>query len=505
MRVVTGCAHRQTEAILPTVTAVAAPNDPLLLLSATQLARMIRAREVSSRDVVEAHIRRVVEVNPVVNAVVRDRFADARAEADAADARVRDTAPEELPPFHGVPCTIKECFALTGMPQSSGLVARKNFIAATDATAVARIRRAGAIPLGVTNTSELCMWMESSNKVYGRTNNPYDPSRTVGGSSGGEGAVVGAGASPFGLGSDIGGSIRMPAFFNGVFGHKPSGGLVPGSGQHPVAHGVARKYLTTGPLTRRAEDLFPLLRRLAGPDGEDPACETMPLVDPATVALEGLTVHVVPGDGVRTVAPSLLAAQQRAASALAARGARIVKTDLPELAQAFDIWGASMHAAGGASFASLLGDGKNFRPALELLRLATGRSPHTVPSVGLALLERIPAFRPAATRRAVKLGEELRAGIATLLGERAVILYPPYPCPAPRHHAPMLPPHGFPFAAIWNILHSAVTQVPLGLDDAGLPLGVQVIARPGGDHLTIAVALELERALGGWVPPGART
>lgn len=106
---------------------------------------------------------------------------------------------------------------------------------------------------------------------------------------------------------------------------------------------------------------------------------------------------------------------------------------------------------------------------------------------------------------AVKLGEELRAGIATLLGERGVILYPPYPCPAPRHHAPMLPPHGFPFAGIWNILHSAVTQVPLGLDDAGLPLGVQVIARPGGDHLTIAVALELERALGGWVPPGART
>src|SRR5207253_4609005 len=113
------------------------------------------------------------------------------------------------------PCTIKESIALTGMPHTAGLVARKGTLAGADAPTVARLRAAGAIPLGVTNTSELCMWMESNNRVYGRTGSAYDPSRTAGGSSGGEGAIVGAAGAPFGLGSDIGGSIRMPAFFNG--------------------------------------------------------------------------------------------------------------------------------------------------------------------------------------------------------------------------------------------------------------------------------------------------
>jgi fatty acid amide hydrolase 2 len=138
-----------------------------------------------------------------------------------------------LPPLHGVPCTIKECFALVGHAADVGLPARVGLRPSADAPAVTRLRDAGAIPVGVTNVSELCMWMESFNRVYGRTNNPYDPSRIVGGSSGGEGAIVGSGASLFGLGSDVGGSIRMPAFFNGVFGHKCSAGLIPNSGQYP--------------------------------------------------------------------------------------------------------------------------------------------------------------------------------------------------------------------------------------------------------------------------------
>lgn len=229
----------------------------LTTASAVALARRIRERSVTARAVVDAHIAHLERCNPTLNALVADRFAEARAEADLADEAVRRGAP--LGPLHGVPCTIKEAFALTGMPNTSGLVARKGLRATRDATAVQRLRAAGAIPLGVTNVSELCMWMESDNRVYGRSNNPYDPRRIVGGSSGGEGAVVGAGGAPFGLGSDIGGSIRMPAFFNGVFGHKPSAGLVPGSGQFPMATGAATRYLTTGPLARRAEDLYPLL------------------------------------------------------------------------------------------------------------------------------------------------------------------------------------------------------------------------------------------------------
>ena len=222
---------------------------------------------MTSRAVVEAHIARIEAVNPTINAVVAKRYDDARAEADAADARMAAAArPDEALRcrYLGVPCTIKECFALTGMPQSSGLVARKGVVASDDATTVARMRAAGAIPLGVTNVSELCMWYESNNRVYGRTNNPYDPSRIVGGSSGGEGAIIGAGGSPFGLGSDVGGSIRMPAFFNGVFGHKPTGGLVPGSGQYPEAHGEGARIVATGPLARRAADLWPLVKHHGG-------------------------------------------------------------------------------------------------------------------------------------------------------------------------------------------------------------------------------------------------
>jgi fatty acid amide hydrolase 2 len=171
----------------------AAPASGLLELSATEIARRIRARSLSSREAVEAHIARIEAVNPVINAVVAERFDAARAEADAADRALVTADPDALPPFHGVPCTIKETFELAGMPNSGGLLSRKGRLAETDAVTVRRFRQAGAIPLGVTNVSELAMWMESVNRVYGRSNNPYDPSRLVGGSSGGEAAIIGAG------------------------------------------------------------------------------------------------------------------------------------------------------------------------------------------------------------------------------------------------------------------------------------------------------------------------
>jgi len=213
-------------------------SESLLFRSATELARMIRDREVSSRDVVEAHIRRIEEVNPSLNAVVATRFDDAREEARRADVLIsRASAPGDVSPLCGVPCTVKEAFALEGMPNTGGLLSRKGKVARQDATTVSRLRSAGAIPLGVTNVSELGMWVESNNLVYGRTASAHGRRRTSGGSSGGEGAIVSAGGSPFGLASDIGGSIRVPAFFNGVFGHKPTGGLVPNSGQFPLADG----------------------------------------------------------------------------------------------------------------------------------------------------------------------------------------------------------------------------------------------------------------------------
>ena len=205
----------------------------LLTYSASQLAKIIKDQEVSSEDIVKLHIDQIKKVNPFLNALIKDRFTEAINEAIAADKLIKSRAKEELPPFIGVPCTIKESFAFTGMPNVSGLVSRKGLIQKEDAETVNRLIRAGFIPLGVTNTSELCLWMETNNQVYGRTNNAYDQTRTAGGSSGGEGAIVAAGGSPFGLGSDIWGSIRSPAFFNGVFGHKPTGGLVPSTGHFP--------------------------------------------------------------------------------------------------------------------------------------------------------------------------------------------------------------------------------------------------------------------------------
>ncbi|WP_437330428.1 amidase [Sorangium sp. So ce381] len=476
-------------------------RDPLLLLSATRLAALIRERAVTSAEVVEAHIRHIERVNPTLNAMVADRFEAARAEARAVDALLDQGGAAGAPPFLGVPCSIKESFAVAGMPNSAGLVARAEVRAEEDAVTVTRLRAAGFIPLGVTNVSELCMWMETNNRLYGRTNNPYDPARTAGGSSGGEAAVIGAGGAPVGLGSDIGGSIRMPAFFNGVFGHKPTGGLVPTTGQFPLPGERGLRFMTTGPIARRAEDLMPVLRILAGPDARDPGCAPLPLGDPASVDLGALTVLSVEHDGVRRVSADLVAAQRKAAEALAACGATVVEARIDLLARALDIWTAMVGTSGGVTFRALLGGGRPVSLPRELARWSVRRSTHTLPALGLALLEDVGGLLPARVERALELGKALRAELVSRIGEQGVMLYPSYPSPAPRHYAPLLPPFQWTYTAVLNVMEMPATQVPLGLNGEGLPLGVQVAAIHGNDHVTIAVAEHLERSFGGWVPP----
>lgn len=475
--------------------------DELLTLSGTRLAEMIRKGEATSLEVVEAHIARIRKVNPSINAMVKDRFDPARAEADKADELRRTTAAEKLPPFHGVPCTIKECFTFTGMPTTSGLVSRRGNIASEDATGVRRLRAAGAIPLGVTNVPELCMWMETYNNIYGRTKNPYDRRRIAGGSSGGEGAVIGAGGSPFGLGSDIGGSIRMPAFFNGVFGHKPTGGMVPNTGHFPLPGEGAFRYLCTGPLARRAEDLMPLVRILAGPDGRDPSCTQPVLRDPSGVRMSDVTVLVVEDNGAVRVSKDLREAQRRCADALAERGAQVKKTKIEGLEKSFWIWGSMLSSAGGPTYSELLGNGRPIRPLVHLMKWCISRSPHTLPSIVLALLEKLPKYTPSRSKKFVDRGRALKDELIGLIGPSGVMLYPPYSRPAPFHNRPLLKPFDWVYTAILNVMEFPVTQVPLGLNEEGVPLGVQVAAVPGNDHLTIAVALELERIFGGWVPP----
>ncbi len=478
----------------------------LLTRSGLELARMIRQGQVSSAEVVEAHIQRIQAVNPELNLMVADRFGKARAEARQADERIASTNPSELPPYHGVPCTIKESISLRGMPNSAGLLARRDVVATEDATAAARLRAAGAIPMGVTNVSELCMWMESHNKVYGRSRNPYDARCIVGGSSGGEGGLIGAGASPFGLGSDVGGSIRLPAFFNGVFGHKPTGGLVPFTGQYPPAAGAVQRYVTTGPLARRAADLMPLLRLVAGPDGHEERAREVTLGDPATVDLSTLRVLDVGDNGITPVSAELRRAQAQVVQWLGDQGAQVSRLSvgngqLEGLRSSLPIWSSMMSASEGSSYQELLANGGAFNLGWELLRSTWGASPYTLPSLGLALLELVPKLLPSGQDGFVQQGEQLKAELAERLGPRGVMIFPSYATVAPRHIKPLLPPWYWVYTAIINVLELPSTQVPLGLNADGLPLGVQVVGLHDHDHVTIAVAQGLERAFGGWVMP----
>ena len=471
----------------------------LLTDSALSLARKIRSRETTSREVIEAHIKRISALHVTLNALVVDRFSAARAEADAADRALADGG-VELGPLHGVPISVKECVGLEGMPQTVGMVSRIGQVAPRDATAVSRLRAAGAIPLGLTNVPELAMWMETSNRVYGRTNNPYDPRRIVGGSSGGEGALIGSGGSPLGIGSDIGGSIRMPAFFNGIFGHKPSAGLVPNTGHWPQSHGAAKRYLTTGPMCRRAEDLWPALTLMAGPDGEDDACGPISLGDPKDVSLAGLTVYDVTSSGLFHIDDELQAAQRAVADHLASLGARIIPFSHAGFRSAFHIWSALMTTAAKTSFSEILGEGTEIPLLRSLYDLARGRSAHTLPALALVLAERVMPIFPGETR-AVDLARELKTDLDLILDDHAVLLYPSYPDQAPLHDHPLRSPLKWQYAAIWNVLELPVTQAPLGLSQRGLPLGLQLVAGHGRDRICVAVATELERKFGGWVPP----
>ena len=491
------------------MSAVAAPAGTLTERSAVDLARAIRAGEVSSRDAVEAHIERLQAVQPRIKALAAERFDAARAEAEAADRRVAEAnRAERLPPLLGVPCTVKESIALAGMPNCAGLLARRDHRATETAPAAARLVEAGAIPLGVTNTSEMTMWIESQNFVYGRTSNAYDPSRVAGGSSGGEGAAVGSGGSPIGLGSDIGGSIRIPAFFNGVFGHKATEGVVPNSGQFPAAEGEVSRMLSVGPLARRAEDLMPVLRLIAGPDGADPYCRDVDLGDPADVSLDGLDVVVSEQASRVPVSRELREVRERAAHALTAAGARVRHVPLRSLRRALDLYLAALQSGASKGFRELLEEEAGATGRLALHRVGWGalrrRGPHTMPTAILLATESLFARLPARRmRRALAAGEALSREVEAVIGD-GVLLHPPHARVAPRHGRTVGRGWLVTPTAVFNLLGLPVTQVPLGLNPAGLPLGVQVAAGRDRDHLAIAVALELERAFGGWVPPPAR-
>ncbi|KAM5146399.1 fatty-acid amide hydrolase 2 [Mantella aurantiaca] len=483
------------------------PRDPLLLTPASVLAERIRRGELKSSVVVQSFISRIREVNPVLNAMVCERFEEALGEARAVDDLVTSGAEDEAAimekyPLLGVPLTVKEAFCLQGMPQSSGLISRRSLRSTTDAAVVSRLKAAGAIPLGVTNCSELCMWYESSNNVYGKTRNPYNPRHIVGGSSGGEGCILGAAGSVIGVGSDIGGSIRMPAFFNGIYGHKATPGIVPNEGQFPNAQGSRIELLCTGPMCRYATDLPLVLKVMAGKNSEKLSLDQ-------DVSLRSLRFFTMENDGgclfVSAMDKELVQAQRRLVQHLeASLGVSVQPISIHNMRYSFQIWSAVMSLDGdkGESFTDLMSDGSRMWPGWELVKWIFGLSKHTLPAIGLALTENLANMNPQGSAKMVQKGKNLKEELNTLLGDDGVLIYPSHPKIAPRHHEPLAWPFNFAYTGIFNVLGLPVTQCPLGLSQSGLPLGIQIVSSQYNDRLTLAVAQHLEKSFAGWIPPG---
>lgn len=478
-----------------------APLDlsPEALTRATlaDLGTALRAGAVTAVDLLEAHLARLQRVNPLLNALVVPRFAEARAEAAAADVRLAAGEGADLP-LLGIPCSLKEMMAFTGLPLTAGIPRRRAAVATEDAAVVARIRRSGAVVMGLSNVPEGGMWMETANGIYGRTANPWDVRRTSGGSSGGEAALVASGAAVFGIGSDVGGSIRIPAAFCGVPGHKPSGGVVPNTGHWPGNPGIGG-YLCIGPFARNVSDLFTILQVIAGPDAGDPASMGGPVLrDPRSVDVRTIKVHPVLGDGRMKIDAPVKAAVERAAVALQEQGCAVGEIDPQRFRGAFRIWSSMLSAAGSPPQTVLLGDGRRVRPVLELMRLAMGRSEHTFPALLLAAIEPLSHLQPGIARKAIAAGLALRDALENILGDDGVLLYPPYSALALPHRRPLLRPFDAMCTGLFNVLEFPGTVVPTGLTAEGLPTAVQILAGRGHDHLTLAAAGAVERALGGW-------
>src|SRR5919107_2854043 len=275
--------------------------EEILGASALSLGRAIKTRQVSSTEVVAAYLRRIDQVNPAINAIVQRVDEQARAEARAADDAL--AWGETGGPFYGVPFTVKDIFDVAGVVSAAGLEERAAFVPQRDAVVVARLREAGAILLGKTNCPPGGTGVVTDNPLYGATRNPYDLDRSPSGSSGGEAAAIAAGASPLGLGSDSGGSIRTPAHYCGIAALRPTVGRVPNTGAYELPGGLTDPRSQIGPMSRWVEDLGPVLAIVAGVDWRDSGVIPMPLAGSACVELGGLRVACYADDGMAPPTP----------------------------------------------------------------------------------------------------------------------------------------------------------------------------------------------------------
>jgi amidase len=467
--------------------AFAATSDELLSASTVEIAAMLRAGRVSSVELVERCYARIDEVNPSINAVVAFCRERAMSEAAAADAML--ARGETMGPLHGVPFTIKDSFDTAGVVSTGGTLGRKHYVPGTDATVVARARAAGAVLLGKTNTPEFTLGgggKGTVNLVYGLTRNPYDLNFQPAGSSGGAGAIVASGGAFFDIGSDYGGSIRGPAYANGIAGIKPTLGRVPRTGHIVGYGGPFDSFQETGPLTRRVEDLALLLPILSGPDDWDAAMAPVPFGDPAGVDLAALRVAYYTSNGVVEPTPELRETVRETVKYFRSLGCDVTEDMPPKMTEL---------AAARSAFSSA--NGRDHIRRLLKLHGTTQASP------GLRIDG--DELSSAEFTRLCEVMDAIKSEQLAWFEQYDLIV-----CPASQraplpldYERPRERPDGASYTSQYNTTGwpAGVVRCGTSSDAPGLPLGIQVVAQPWRDDVVIAALAHIEQQTGGWQMP----
>ncbi|XP_018402299.1 PREDICTED: fatty-acid amide hydrolase 2-A [Cyphomyrmex costatus] len=488
-------------------------KNRILLLSATEIAQKIRKREISSEEVIITYVKRCNEVNPLINAIVENRFDAAIEEAREIDNFLQSTIIDDAKiasekPLLGLPITIKESIAVQGMSYSVGMKddsLRETKRATEDADVVARIRKAGGIPLLVSNTPELCLWWHTFNKITGTTRNPYDTQRTAGGSSGGEAALLGSGASILGLASDVGGSVRLPAMFCGIFGHKPTPNWISVEGHKPSANDKNwSTFFAIGSMVRYATDL-PLLLTVMSQSDE------ARITFNKKVNLGNIKYFYMDNYGPSTgsIATEIKDAISKLIKHLEIiSGVKVEKANFEDMKRSFEL--SSVVLLTIKDIYSMFNRWDNPKKSknvfMETLKYIFFMSQHTFPAICFGLCNNIAkSLFPVSTHNEMmELRTRLRMQFEELLGDNGVLICPSFISSAYYPHECLYNITNYTFMMIFNVLGFPVTQCPLGFDKNQLPIGIQIVANPSCDHLTIAVAQEIERKFGGWREPQDR-
>lgn len=467
-------------------------SDSLTELSVAAMADGVRKRKISAVELADAHLARIEKLNPLLNAFVHVDAEGARRDAVAGESALRSG---KLGHLHGVPISIKSSIDVAGFRCEAGTKLRAGYVAKQDAPLVARLRSAGAIILGVTNTAELLMAWETDNVLYGRTSNPWDLARTPGGSSGGEAAAIAACLSAAGVGSDGGGSIRVPAHFSGICGLKPTPGRIPSTGHFPNSVGPFALLGVVGPMARTVADLRAVFEVLQGPDYGDPCTAPISLRDPTLQEIKALRIGYFEDDGYTPATPAVRNAVRIATDSLV-RERFQVKAFRPQgLEEARQLWWQFFGVAGGMLLGPMLsGREEELSP---VLREFSGWTSAETALTAQSLLD-------IWVRR-----DLVRLQVLDQMKDFPILLCPVAAIPAFRHGERRWVIDGktveyldaWSYSAWFNLLGFPAAVVPVGSSPEGLPIGVQIVGRPWEEERVLAVAAVVESECGGWRPP----